>query len=353
MKGASLSITSQLYAVASKKSSKVLLAILIVIMITLQSHVFQSAVNSQPTKTQLRKRNSKFEISNSDHQLMLKDKLYRLDPKPSHELLVDFYEHYYTTTRPVTYLDKYSDREIKWMKIFFELTQVSFQKFLSPKNNKKFLDVGAGEGWQLLFAKEHGWNIQGLDYSQVGMQRHNPDLLSSTIFGDIMVTLKSLNDKGECFSVINLINVLEHLEEPAPFLKLARTVLCDGGVMVLRAPNDNTPYQKLLQEKNMADSNYFMALEHLNYINSLNGKEYFEANNWSVKDTFTSFPVQWFLANENSNYLKNPSVGKGADNARQFIETHIYNKYGVDALLELGRAYANVGMGRDVYFILQ
>jgi hypothetical protein len=126
-KGASLSITSQLYAVACKKSSKVLLAILIVIMITYQS------LNSQPTKTQLRKRNSKFEISSSDHQLMLKDKLYRLDPKPSHELLVDFYEHYYTTTRPVTYLDKYSDREIKWMKIFFELTQVSFQKFLSPK----------------------------------------------------------------------------------------------------------------------------------------------------------------------------------------------------------------------------
>ena len=143
--------------------------------------------------------------------------------------------------------------------------------------------------------------------------------------------------------------------------------------------------------------------EHLQYMNSLSGGEYWRSHGFAVVDSFTTFPIearrlraiprhslqtlqlpggqvaravphlttalvlsavfcclsawwafcaQWFLANEHSNYRKSKARGKAAHTAAVELSNLVADTGGAEGLIDLGRALARVGMGRDLYFVL-
>lgn len=112
------------------------------------------------------------------------------------------------------------------------------EKFCSKGN---LLDVGCGEGSFLKLAKQKGWTVKGTEFSPFAAQ-YAADLLNTNIFcGD-------LTDAGypeNCFDVVTLWHVLEHVPDPERYLKTIHEILQPGGLLVLAVPNVNNLMMKL------------------------------------------------------------------------------------------------------------
>lgn len=98
----------------------------------------------------------------------------------------------------------------------------SIEKFLVP--NKKILDIGAGSGEFLDYAKNKGCITYGLEYSRnsrahIKKKGHIP-------FSDI-------NDIKENFDIIFAFDLVEHLYDVNEFLKKCFQVLKEGGKLVI------------------------------------------------------------------------------------------------------------------------
>ncbi len=141
-----------------------------------------------------------------------------------YEKLVEQYETDYFGSHAFTQFEQ--GREILSRHI---LAKISPRK---SANESRLLDVGAGCGQFLHMAREHGWQVQGVDPSlqsiQAAHQQFNLEITPGTI--------QSLPD-GEKFEVITFINVLDH--SAAPWLELSKafSLLKPGGMIYIRCPN--------------------------------------------------------------------------------------------------------------------
>jgi len=118
-------------------------------------------------------------------------------------------------------------------------------------------------------------------------------------------------------------------------------------ICIFTVPNDESDFQLLLENKGCIDGNYFLSPpEHLNYFNRNTLKGTLEHLGFVLLDLFSEFPIEWFLANPNSNYVNKPNLGPGAHTARCLIETSLNNYADLFDVLDFYRAMARLGHGR-------
>jgi SAM-dependent methyltransferase len=97
----------------------------------------------------------------------------------------------------------------------------------------RLLDVGCGTGDMLAFAREHGWEVAGVE-PVVTAAAYCRDVLGLPVrTGD----LEAAAFPDAYFDVVSLWNVFEHLYDPAGTLLELRRVLRPGGLLVLAVPN--------------------------------------------------------------------------------------------------------------------
>ena len=75
-------------------------------------------------------------------------------------------------------------------------------------------------------------------------------------------------------------------------------------------------------------------------------------NNFEVVDMFSSFPVDFFLFHEGSNYIADPDKGKAAHFARIELDLKMAEE-GSDKLLNMYRAMVQCGVGRDFTAVIK
>lgn len=124
------------------------------------------------------------------------------------------------------------------------------KKVIHKYKNKKILDVGCGSGYIANRLINEGFDVYGVDASKSGIEiakrinrsrfflhdingHHLPDVLKSTKFDVIIST-----------------EVIEHLYAPRLYMKLVKSILPVGGILVL-----STPYHGYLKNLAMAISN--------------------------------------------------------------------------------------------------
>ncbi len=103
---------------------------------------------------------------------------------------------------------------------------------LSKVDNQSLLDVGFGSGEFLEKALSLGWQTTGVDVDEM--------VVESAKKRDLDVYLGSidvLKDSKECFDVITLNNVIEHLYDPIETLNSCYRLLKPGGMIWLETPN--------------------------------------------------------------------------------------------------------------------
>ena len=286
-----------------------------------------------------------------------KFRLPRLSPLPTEKDLIEYYENYWSENRPVTYADIYSEEEKMLMLNHARLAHVTATNHLQSLNLQReemlMLDIGCGEGWQMKIAADYGWTVKGLDYKDTGMRKHNPALLPASSFGDVEKAVEEEIRAGKCYNIITLINVFEHSMHPHVLMDNVKKLLCKKeSVAILRVPNDESSFQLHLLQDGIIDKKAWLTHDHLNYLNSFTGPKYFETQGFQTLEKISTFPIDWFLPNRNSNYLKDARTGKGAHAAHLFIENHISREHGVEGLQVMGRALAEIGMGRNIYFFI-
>src|SRR4030088_2908973 len=97
------------------------------------------------------------------------------------------------------------------------------------------LDVGCGSGNFLRSMKEAGFSSFGIEPSgtgsEYGRETHGADIYHGMI-EDYLAA-----NRGRRFDVITLLNVLEHLTDPAGTLRQLRQVLAPDGIVVIVVPD--------------------------------------------------------------------------------------------------------------------
>ena len=95
------------------------------------------------------------------------------------------------------------------------------------------LDIGCGNGSFLAAFKNiySAWKISGAEFDD----KHEPDLAALPGFQKLYTG--GLDKIGDRFDFVSLVHTLEHIENPLPFLNIARSLLTPGGLLFIQVPH--------------------------------------------------------------------------------------------------------------------
>ena len=292
---------------------------------------------------------------NSNKVILNKYNFYELAQKPSKSDLSEYYSKKYYQDNKGSYEVSYTDEELLYFKNKIE------QKFWAINNlcgiygneNKSMLDIGCGEGFTLKFFKDKNWFVKGIDYSDFGCKKFNPDCVNDLLIGDIFEQILPLiNDKVK-FDVVWLDNVLEHVLDPLHLLNECKKLLNDNGVLIIEVPNDfSILQQQLLDEKKINSEFWVVSPDHISYFNSEGLASI--AMDAGLKDCFTmaDYPIDFNLTNPDTNYNKDKSKGKNAHWSRIEID-NLMHSISVEKTVSYYKSLADLGLGRQVIMFLK
>ena len=95
--------------------------------------------------------------------------------KPTLEERKNEFENEYYQQSMASYQNEYSEKELKMFRNIIKRKEMLIDDGLKKagnikdKNDKKFLDVGCGEGFVLNYFYNSGWNVTGIDFSSYGI----------------------------------------------------------------------------------------------------------------------------------------------------------------------------------------
>jgi SAM-dependent methyltransferase len=125
---------------------------------------------------------------------------------------------------------------------FDQLTAVRYQLILAEcerlHRRGRLLDVGCGAGHLLVVADASGWSAVGQEISSSGLEwLRQLKTAAGRPFDLVSQDLLSADLPPATFSAITIIEVIEHLVDPASTLKRCHELLEPGGVLYLTTPN--------------------------------------------------------------------------------------------------------------------
>lgn len=155
------------------------------------------------------------------------------NPRPSADLLSRLYRQMD---------DPDYERERKGRKTNFMHILDRLEKFRPRKG--RLLDIGAASGLMVEAALERGWEAMGIEPSRALVQRARE--LNLPV---IETTLESWSGDSAPFDVITILDVIEHVADPAQFLEKALSFLKPGGVICIVTPDVRSLTARLLGKR--------------------------------------------------------------------------------------------------------
>ena len=169
-----------------------------------------------------------------------------------------FYEHLYDQGEK--YIG-YSNPDVMRREEFnYQLEQITrFQP-----NGGRLLDVGCSTGEFLEMASQTGkYIIDGIDISSAAARVASARLRINIFAG----TVDNIPAAPESYDVVTAWEVIEHMAEPAKFLRTIWRLLKPGGLLCLSTPNTNKIRNRIPGKQRDI---FFIPPEHLFYFNGRN-----------------------------------------------------------------------------------
>ena len=271
---------------------------------------------------------------------------YEVVQKPTQEELNRFYAiKYYQDEKYGSYAKSYTDEEKKYISNL----ALRFEDLVPDITEKTVLDVCCGEGFQMKVFKDKGYSVRGLDFSADGVSTHNPSLVEHFIQGDVFANLANMKEQFGC---IILKHALEHVLDPEVLLTELRNKLTPNGVIIVVVPNDFSTIQEHCLENGMIEyAKWIAPPEHLSYFSFDSLAKFATHLGYKVTNYSATFPIDFDLLSEHTNYINNSSVGKHShlkrtrtDNLLCDISIHKTNLY--------YKRLCEMGLGRDIIMVL-
>ena len=149
-------------------------------------------------------------------------------PRPERGKLSDFYpEGYYPTQHVSCFTSNVVLQRFQHEKIR------AIQRF---RRSGRLLDIGCGIGLFIKFAAAHGYQTQGIEWSEIAAREGRRAWNLDIIRGDFLET--SLPESQ--FDIVTCWHVLEHLLQPREAIVKAHQLLSREGLLVIAVPNFNS-----------------------------------------------------------------------------------------------------------------
>ena len=157
--------------------------------------------------------------------------------------------------------------------------------------NGNMLEIGAGAGDTLLYAKENNYaqNIYGVELCKIENSNQTSEIFSNFIIGNIE-DLKLPFEK-ESFNIIICGDVLEHLIDPYTVLNKLKEYLTDDGVIIASIPNIRefkTMKKIFFQGDFKYEESGILDKTHLRFFTKKNIIELFKNQGFNIIDIISS-----------------------------------------------------------------
>ena len=277
-----------------------------------------------------------------------KHKYLRLEPIPSNEEVAEFYakEFYdanasYFNNSSLEVQQEQSDFfNTRWNDVYSNCSK----KFNGEIKDKTVFDIGFGFAQALLFFKEKGLEVSGLEPSIDGYNYALSKGINAFHTG-----IENFDCVGENkFDIVLLMNVLEHLREPATtLLNIKNQLLNNNGILVIDVPNDFNTFQEVANLEYDLDQWWVVAPNHINYFSPDSLKSLLNDCGYDVFEYESAFPLDIFLL-FGDQYVGNPEIGRECHNKRVNFE-RLMRKYNKEKELKaLYKSFADLNLGRSI-----
>jgi len=271
---------------------------------------------------------------------------YSVKKLPTQEELERHYKQKYYQNESIQYSHSYSDDEVKYFDNKAELAHYIYTSSFN-RDRKSLLDVGAGEGFFANYFLEKDWNVTTLDYSSFGIKKHNIKLIDTLIQGDVFKSLDTLISKKNEYEFINLSNILEHVLDPVSLLINLKSLLSNESLLRISVPNDYSCFQEFLLSKDYSHNTWLCPPEHLHYFTFESLSNLLKSIGYEIVITMGEFPIELYLSNQSSNYVKNKNIGKLAHKSRIEVDNFLFER-GIEKYINFYKSSADIGLSRQV-----
>jgi SAM-dependent methyltransferase len=238
----------------------------------------------------------------------------------------DFWQHTKVGTRAQM------DEQIAWWTAIYGDWLTLAQKHVF--DDKSLLDVGAGYGHFLDEAERKGFEAHGIEPSA--------DVSSRDIWRGTWEDWGLPDHQYGCISALWLI---EHLPDPAGFLRWAYARLSIGGVLLATVPNDFSAAQAEAVNAG-ATPNYWLDETHLNYFTWSSFSNLLGRCGFRIVERSTLYPMElWIMAGQD--YMRNPAIGA---ECHELVRMADLGK-GRDQRLRDYQGLAEMGQGREIVVV--
>lgn len=157
--------------------------------------------------------------------------LVQLVPTPTPETLRALYEEesYFGGEGDSGY-SQYESQETEYLATFRE----DVRRIAEFVPQGRILEVGCGYGYFLKCALDAGYDAYGIDLSPAAVERA-AQLYPGRVFQGLLEEAPEI--EGQTFDVIFASHLIEHITDPAAFLRTAARFLRPGGLVVMVTPN--------------------------------------------------------------------------------------------------------------------
>lgn len=289
----------------------------------------------------------------SEKYHIIQDPVYgyrRLDPIPREEEITEFYQSQYyelirkggraAELRRLMAGGEEAEHERTWLRttlysdICFVLNRYAV--------GTRVLDVGCGTGELISFLKDNGFEAVGIEPSPEGAELAKSQGL--TVYPSTLEEfVEHHRSRGVgAFDVITLLNVLEHVPNPAHIVDITRLILNPGGIICVRVPNDFTEIQLAAKKQLNKDAWWIAIPDHINYFDLRSLRALLERFDFEVTYSQCDFPMELFLL-MGDDYVGNPEVGNRCHQKRVRFEMAVSG----ELRRRMYQAFTEVGIGRD------
>lgn len=274
----------------------------------------------------------------------------RVDPKPSKQEVEKFYKEDFYTERKESQIND-SSLEVQMKdKYFFDSRWNRIydvcESILGNLYNKKIYDIGFGFAQGLIFYKNKGLICSGMEPSNEAVEHAKQKGIDNVFEGDIEGEKTYQNNSKQ--DIVLLINVLEHLRNPANVLKqIKHNLLKEEGILVIDVPNEFNAFQEVANTEFDLKEWWVSPPSHINYFTVKSLIDLLEKIGFEIKVKESSFPMEMFLL-FGEVYVGDSQIGSNCHEKRKNFEERLIKNGHKEKLYQFYEKLAELELGRQI-----